>query len=471
MYRYNDIEKIDQNIDKIIDGAAKEYKTLYEPTLKEMGEVYSFIIDYIKKNKRVVYGGFAQNLLVMQKNNSDAFYTEMNGAYFNWPDIADIEFYSPTPVDDVIDLTNALYKKKYKFIEGKEGVHPETFKIFVNFLNYCDISYIPAHLYNNMPIIIVNGIKCAHPHFMIVDTYRVLTDPMTSYWRINKSIKRAQLLLKHYPIEQSNIKQQINFQEITGNRTKTTHDEYENILTFIRKQVVYESKLIMVGLYAYNYYAKKVSNNSVLNNIPYYELITTDIEIDGKKIHTLLVKKYGKKITVKEFVPFFTFMDRRIEFFYNNNLILILYGNNNRCIVHNYSEKKKIYFGTYNLVMMYLYFQYYYAFINRNKKNTNLFNILIGKFFNLRNTYLNNKNITVIDESPFMDFTYKCNGIPIDPIRASLLAGAEKKKQGKQMKFRHTPSDKSRSVSKMEFLNTSGNQNSNKKYLILKNNI
>jgi hypothetical protein len=322
-----------------------------------------------------------------------------------------------------------------------------------------------------MPIIVVNGIKCAHPHFMIVDTYRVLTDPMTSYWRINKSIKRTQLLLKYYPIDQSNKKQVINFQEITGNRTKTQHGDYENILTFIRKNVVCESKLIMVGLYAYNYYAKKVGDNFVLNNIPYYELITTDIEKDGVTIHNLLVKKYGKKITVKEFVPFFTFLDRRIEFYHNNNLILILYGNNARCTVHNYSEKKKIYFGTYNLVMMYLYFSYYYAFINRNKKNTNLFNILIGKFFNLRNTYLDNKKITIVDESPFMDFTYKCHGIPVDPIRASLLAGAEKKKQGKKMKFRHTPSEKTRAATKMEFLNTSGNQNSNKKYLILKNNI
>jgi len=469
MYRYNDIEKIDKNIDTIIDGAAKQYKTLYEPTLKEMGEVYSFIIDYIKRNKKVVYGGFAQNLLIMQKNKSDAFYTEINGAYYNWPDIADIEFYSPTPVADLIELTDILYKKKYKFVEGKEGIHPETFKIFVNFLNYCDISYMPAHVYNNMPIIVVNGIKCAHPHFMIVDTYRVLTDPMTSYWRINKSIRRTQLLLKYYPIDQSHIKQVINFQEITGNRTNSQHKEYENILIFIRKQVVHNSNLIMIGLYAYNYYAKKVGENFVLNNIPYYELITTNIEKDGKNIYALLVKKYGKKITVKEFVPFSTFMDRRIEFYYNNNLILILYGNNGRCIVYNYSEKKEIYFGTYNLVMMYLYFQYYYAFINRNKKNTNLFNILISKFFNLRNTYLDNKKITVVDESPFMDFTYKCHGIPIDPIRASLLAGFEKKKQGKQVKFKHTPSNKSRAAHKHEFLNTSGNQNLNNKYLILKN--
>ena len=79
------------------------------------------------------------------------------------------------------------------------------------------------------------------------------------------------------------------------------------------------------------------------------------------------------------------------------------------------------------------------------------------------------KKISVVDESPFMDFTYKCHGIPVDPVRASRLAGAEKKKQGKKIKFRHTPSDKTRLPSKQEFSNTSGNQNSNKKYLILKN--
>jgi hypothetical protein len=62
-----------------------------------MDKVYSFIIDYIK-NKRVVYGSFAQNLLVIQKNKSDAIYTEMNSAYFNWLNIADIKFYLPTPV-------------------------------------------------------------------------------------------------------------------------------------------------------------------------------------------------------------------------------------------------------------------------------------------------------------------------------------------------------------------------------------
>jgi len=196
MYRNEDIEKINKNIDKIKDDAAQEYKTLYEPTLNEISKVYTSIKNYIKRKGRVAYGGFAQNLLIMKKNPDDSFYKIIDGVFYNWPELADIEFYSPTPIEDVIELTEELFKLGYKNIEGKEGIHSDTYKIFVNFLNYCDISYIPANVNNNIPIIEVDGIKCAHPHFMMVDTYRILTDPMTSYWRVDKSIKRFQKLIK-----------------------------------------------------------------------------------------------------------------------------------------------------------------------------------------------------------------------------------------------------------------------------------
>ena len=36
----------------------------------------------------------------------------------------------PIATDPLVDY---LYKKNYKYPEGKEGVHPETYKIFVNF--------------------------------------------------------------------------------------------------------------------------------------------------------------------------------------------------------------------------------------------------------------------------------------------------------------------------------------------------
>ena len=459
MYRNEDIEKIEKNLNKIKDDAAKEYKTFYEPTLVEMSKVYNAIKNYIKKNNKVVYGGFAQNLLIIKKNPADAFYTDIDGAYFNWPDIADIEFYSPTPIVDIINLTEELHALGFKHVEGKEGMHPETYKIFVNFINYCDISYIPTYINNNMPIIDVNGFKCTDPHFMMVDAYRVLTDPMTSYWRLEKSIRRFQTILKYYPISQTNVDKEIIL------------ESNEEVNNFIRKKIIQKKKIIVVGFYAFNYYAKKVSDKYMIKNIPYYELISTNYEKDAKEIYSHLIHKFGNKITVKEFTQFFSFLDNHIEFFYDNKLILKLYGNNNRCIVYNYSNNKKTHFGTYNLVMMHLHFEYYYAFINHNKQYTNLFSTLIEKFFKLRNVYLNNKNITVIDDSPFKDFTYKCYGIPVESIRAALLDGLEKRNQGKRMKFKYSPSGKAKQAPDYNFSNISGNQILNEKNLILNKKI
>jgi len=456
MYRPEDILKINENIDKIKDDATLEYRKNNEPTLDETCKVCKSIIDYIKKKQRVMYGGYAQNLLITNKNKDDPIYKEINGSFYNWPDLADIEFYSPTPIEDLIELTEELYSKKFNHVESSGGQHDGTYKIFVNFLNYCDISYIPTHIFNTMPIINIDGIKCTHPHFMMVDAYRIFTDPMTSFWRLEKTIKRFQKIFKYYPIDQS------------GNDKKIELKQNSETDDFIRKHIIHNSKLIVVGFYGFDYYVKKSIENYALNNYTFYELISTELEKDAKEIYDLLKNKFGEKIKVKEFFPFFAFMDRRIEFYYNGELFLRLFGNNQRCVVYNYSDTKTTNFGTYNLVMMYLYFDYYLAFINKDKFNTNLYLNLIGKFYYARYKFLDDNNLTVIDDSPFKDFTYKCYGTQIDPKRVALLEGLEKRKNNKAMKYRYNPTGKPGKAPEYTFDNISGNQILNEKYFILK---
>jgi hypothetical protein len=132
MYRHIDEEAILKNLSSLEDNAKQIYLNNYEPTIKEIKSVYSDIMNFIKEKKRIIYGGYAQNELIKHKKKDDGFYKET--------DIADIEFYTPDPIGDTIDLVDLLYKKNYKYVEGKEGVHQETYKIFVNFINYCDIS-------------------------------------------------------------------------------------------------------------------------------------------------------------------------------------------------------------------------------------------------------------------------------------------------------------------------------------------
>jgi hypothetical protein len=446
MFRNNDLIKIEENINIIKDKAAKEYKTSFEPTLNELKRVYNVIKDYIRKRSIIVYGGFAQNLLIIDKNYDDSFYTIIDDVFYNWPDIADIEFYSPEPLKHIIELTNELYLKGFKHIDGKEGLHPETYKIFVNFINYCDISYMPKNIYDNMPTITIDGIRCSHPHFMLLDGYRIFTDPMTSYWRLDKSINRFQKLITHYPLE--NISKNIN--EI-NNMIKNIDNP--DIIKFIQKRIIQNSKYIVIGYYAYNYYIKKVNNDIV--NIPYYELITDDLEKNAIHIYNLLKNRY-KQIETKEYYPFYTFMDRRIEYYYDNKLILILYGNNNRCVVYRYSDKKKTYFGTYSLVFKYLLFNYFLEYIN--KKNTTIVLYLISTLNKIKNEYLNSNNLTIMDETPFQYFTLKCIGIPEDPIRSALLKGLERIKKGKKIKFRYEPKGKITKIPEYTFQNSSGNE-------------
>ena len=47
MYRDEDIDKIQENINKIIDNSHNEYKKISEPTLSEVTKGYNAIKDYI----------------------------------------------------------------------------------------------------------------------------------------------------------------------------------------------------------------------------------------------------------------------------------------------------------------------------------------------------------------------------------------------------------------------------------------
>jgi len=448
MYRYDDIEKIKLNIDNIVEEAITIYKTNYEPTLDESKNVYNELLNFINKKKRIIYGGYAQNSLILMKNKNDGFYKEI--------DTPDIEFYSYEPLIDLIELCDYLKNKNFKYVQGQEGIHTGTYKIFVNFVNYCDISYMPKNIYDNLKYIETsNKLRLADPNFMLIDTYRVFTDPMTSYWRLDKTFKRYLKLYKYYSLISNNI--EIRFEILTP----------ENILSVIRKKIIQDSNYIVVGSYAYNYYVKKINNKFIIK-INFYELITSNLNKEANIIYNKLKSIFGNKITVKEYYPFFEFFDYRVEFLYENRVILRVYNNNNRCVVYNKSEKKKTNFGTNQLVLLYLLSNYNYYLINRSNKESNNYLNMFLNLNKLKNDYLDKYNITVLDHSPFQDFKFRCLGEPVALDREERLEMIEKKKKGKQLKFRYDPSGNPGKVPVYIFDNISGNQVINNKNFIIK---
>jgi len=441
MYRPEDFDKISSNLSRLRDEAAQIYLDKYEePTSDEYNSIMNEIKLFIKSRGLIIYGGYAQNALIGKKNKLDEFYSEISRA--------DLEIYSPTPIKHVMELADMLYSKKYKHIRCEEGVHNETYKLFVNFLNFSDISYMNPHIFNNCPYIIVDGLKLTHPHFMVVDANRVYADPMTSYFRLEKTFTRFSTLMKYYPFDSK-----AEYNKLSYQRTK----ENDEILRFIRKHIIMNSDLIVIGHYAYNYLVKKYNDKDAID-FNYIQLVSTNFKSDFDKINTLLKDNYGKKIYYRRYHPFFQFYDERVEFSYNNKVILKLYGNNNRCIVHRYSDKKKTYFGTFLLTILYLLVDYNFAIINKNKDEEMNYLALIVRLYNIRNKYLDSRNLSILDDSPFQEFTFKCTGTPSDPIRSSRLKIVENKKAGKRLKFGYNPSGTPGTVPIFKFDNSSGQE-------------
>tara|TARA_B110000211_G_scaffold233584_2_gene300247 strand:- start:1667 stop:1927 length:261 start_codon:yes stop_codon:yes gene_type:complete len=66
-------------------------------------------------------------------------------------DVADIDFYSPTPVKDLEDLTMYLHKKGYSYLYSKNALHEGTYVINYYHHTIINISYVPTIIYSSIP--------------------------------------------------------------------------------------------------------------------------------------------------------------------------------------------------------------------------------------------------------------------------------------------------------------------------------
>jgi hypothetical protein len=466
LYTDTDIKLLGDNISKINERIEHKQLEMYEPTKNERVDVTNFILDFIKKNKRKVYGGYALNKLVEAKNKADAIYQ----AY----QTPDVDFYSPQPIEDLIDLCNALSDAGHKRVSGREGKHKDTYNIFVNFQLYCDITYVPKNIYNRMPFIEIEGINYIHPHFMVIDYLRMITDPLGSYWRIEKSVKRMILLQKYYPFPV--IEKPIQIIDTTS--------DLDMAASVINKFIVNRKSIINIGFYAYNYFVmeSKTKNKNIKNiGIPFYEFISINYKTDFDDLMDALKKALpDKKITHKEYFPFFQFTGYSVELLLEDDLIATIYSHNGKCLPYkavtayeftsqgNKKMEGEVIIGTFSLTNLYLQILTMKYRTNGDKGMTNVYMTLISHLIKVKNEYLTINKKSIFDPTLFEDFVVECIGSGIHPDRELLLRYEERRTKNKRSFFQYDPSkDKKLSDITFVFGNFSGNEIRNPKNLKL----
>lgn len=451
LYDKKSMTLMEEKIDDIIFEARKHaLENVLEPNLEEYKNVMEIILDFIKVNRRIIYGGYGWNELITKKNPNDRIYSEEK---IEQPDV---EFYSYSPIHDLVFLCNELHQKGFKYVRSESAQHHETYTIFVNQLGYCDISYMPKFLFDKMPLMTVNNLNIAHPKFILIDIMRQYNDPMTSFWRVKKNLIRANTLLSYYPLD------------TRGKFTPTKIDDStQRMLDFVRKNVIIGSKLLVFGYYGYQYYKYKGNDDKKEElYVPYYDVISTNLVEDAQKIKETL-QSFEPKIKIEEYHPFFQFFDNRISFKYNDKIILNVYGNNEMCIPYWFIEKKNMNVVTFPYMIQTLLINHIYHHINNNKTESSNLDFLLEDIINIRNNYLEKHKKTILDNTPFQEFRIQCMGDTIESSRKFRLSVAEKLKKKLPVKFRYDPANpKNFSPDKIKFDNTSGNVNNSRNKII-----
>jgi len=148
---------------------------------------------FLRKSRRVCYGGQAINVQLPQK---DQFYNLETS-------LPDYDFFSPDDKEDVRDLIEDLRTAGFTEISKRVGIHEGTTKIYVNYVAIADITKIDDGFYDqiNRRSITVDGIHYADPVFLRMMMFLELSRPKGMLSRWEKVYERLELLDKAHPLK------------------------------------------------------------------------------------------------------------------------------------------------------------------------------------------------------------------------------------------------------------------------------
>lgn len=471
MFTDDDMGILEERHDALITNISSIRANMFGPTEHDIININNIIHTFIKENRRKIYGGQALDLLLKKKGNT--LYNIKSVL-----DTPDIDFYSHEPVKDLIKICNLLDNAGFSYVMGKEAIHKETYMISVNMKQFCDITYIPSNINKKVPFNIINGYHVVSPLFMSIDYLRMLTDPITSYWRLPKTVDRFQLLLSHYPLnniinKNPNIKYDDDF---INNEYKTasgtiniSHLNKKTIDDVIISLLVDNNSCVLVGPSTIKCFLDKIDMN-VTSNMFYdifcHQIISTDYENDIKLFNEKLFE-LNIDITTDEHQPYFQFAGKSTHFKINDVTFLKIYSSNNKCIPYqnvSFSHDLCDYdikIGTYSLILKSLLIE---LMVNRTLDNKHLMSVyyyMVERFVNIRDAYFKlHPHENVFSNSLFKEFSIECVGKTLSPELERKQLIEYRKKTGKKLTFVYEPKENQRDPSEESYLfsNSSGNK-------------
>jgi hypothetical protein len=424
LFRPADYEELTGNhgarLQAVVDRARRVENARIEPTFDQRVAMTQTLLKFIRDKKRIVYGGYAIHKLIQRRNPKD-------GIYDLQVETPDVEFYSPDAVLDVKELCDAFHAQGQPYVRGTEAFHAETYKVTVNLVQLCDVTYAPKNVFRAIPFVVIDGIRYASAHFLLIDQLRVLTDPLTSYWRLEKTFPRLYLLQRYYPLEKPQQGHEQNLRGAFPPPNESIGRAMDAALEVLGKLESVES--VIVGCAAWRSFAIWAGRGDP--GVPsFLEVIVTSYVPAAEAIYGRLLEMFGKDaLKYVEHQRFFDYCGRRGHFFVNGQLAVCLYHHNNRCTpVQPPVEEPPVQGGEPRIAVATLSVTAMYLMISGmlcraasppNYLGQAVCDSLLFELYAMRTEFMeSNREAVVEGDHPFREFTAYCVGRSIGALRA-----------------------------------------------------
>lgn len=438
LYNTGDVQLFEAKMPDIIKKLGDQEKELFGTKQSEVKTAWDIIIKYVKDNKRKLYGGYALNLLIKNKDKGDAIYKD--------DEYPDMDTYSPDPITDLITLCNMLADAGLRDVQGREAQHKETYTLSIDGIGYCDFSYVPKLIYNKIPFVQIDGFYVSAPEFITVDYLRAFTDPTTSSFRWDKMFKRFNLLQKHYPIK---IKTQ---PKIENKIIDPLFSKY------FEKIITNKKTLLVFGTYAYNIYVKMSGIHDIKPlPIQYFELFSTNYVDDVLEIMNDLksLVKDESKITQIEYYPFFQFYGFSVHILYDGVIVAKIYSHSGKCRPFVTIDKARV--GSFQFNVMMEYIKASKARVDGDHVEQNMCYYRIVNMCKMRKYYFDKNDKNFLNDTIFKDFVVDCIGITLSAKAEKKMRIEKNKKKGRPLAFKYEPTPEfKKTESTYKFANSAG---------------
>ena len=254
---------------------------------EETQKIIHIVETFLRKKKRVCYGGTAINNILPA---SDQFYDKNT-------ELPDYDFFSPSALEDAKYLADMYYSQGFTEVEAKAGMHAGTFKVFVNFIPVADITQTVDALYKTIlkESIKVAGIHYTPPNYLRMLMYLELSRPKGDTSRWEKVLKRLTLLNKNYPLKGKDCSEE-NIQRIFETDLGK-NERIEDTIFYTTRDSFIDQGLIFFGAMANRLYSRYMPKRvrGTFQKVPDFDVLSEDPETSAvilkERLHDAGIKK------------------------------------------------------------------------------------------------------------------------------------------------------------------------------------